>query len=170
MLNLAAYGKIRVLADRMGLESIDRKGGHVIFKFRENAGSRAPDPGHVMRLVRERGDLLIQPPASLRMDLAAAVAGRAGRDKEQGAPRPMSHAPRPTPHVSRPTPHAPRPMSHVPRPMPQGQRSWWTARATEAEVRGGFTKDEILKPAKEDPRAPGGVFDRVTGLLEALLR
>ncbi|MCU0256447.1 MAG: transcription-repair coupling factor [Vicinamibacterales bacterium] len=170
MLNLAAYGKIRVLADRMGLESIDRKGGHVIFKFRENAGSRAPDPGHVMRLVRERGDLLIQPPASLRMDLAAAVAGRAGRDKEQGAPRPMSHAPRPTPHVSRPTPHAPRPMSHVPRPMPQGQRSWWTARATEAEVRGGFTKDEILKPAKEDPRAAGGVFERVTTLLGDLLR
>jgi hypothetical protein len=35
-------------------------------------------------------------------------------------------------------------------------------------VRGGFTKEEILKPTKEDPRAPGGVFERVGGLLDQL--
>jgi hypothetical protein len=58
-------------------------------------------------------------------------------------------------------------VSPAPRPRTP---SWWTARATEAEVRGGFTKEEILKPAKEDPRAPGGVFERVGGLLEALFQ
>jgi len=32
----------------------------------------------------------------------------------------------------------------------------------------GFTKAEILKAAPDDPRAPGGVLERVTGLLLAL--
>jgi hypothetical protein len=48
--------------------------------------------------------------------------------------------------------------------------SWWTARARETEVKPGFTKDQILKPTgKEDPRAAGGVFERVGGLLSGLL-
>jgi len=46
--------------------------------------------------------------------------------------------------------------------------SWWTARATAGEVRAGFTKEEILRPPKEDPTAPGGVFTRVRGLLGEL--
>jgi len=33
----------------------------------------------------------------------------------------------------------------------------------------GFTKAEILKPAKDDPRRPGGVFEQVGGLLSDLL-
>jgi hypothetical protein len=37
------------------------------------------------------------------------------------------------------------------------------------EVRPGFTKDEILKPVKQDPRGPDGVFRRVGGLLADLL-
>jgi hypothetical protein len=36
-------------------------------------------------------------------------------------------------------------------------------------VKPGFTKAEILKPAKDDPRAPGGVFERVGGVLSELL-
>jgi len=47
--------------------------------------------------------------------------------------------------------------------------SWWTARAREGAVTPGFTKAEILKPAKEDPRAAGGVFERVGALLSELL-
>jgi len=46
--------------------------------------------------------------------------------------------------------------------------SWWTARATAGEVTAGFSRDEILKPAKEDPRAEGGVFSRVAALLREL--
>jgi len=48
--------------------------------------------------------------------------------------------------------------------------SWWTARATAGAVTPGFSKAEILKPAKENPLAEGGLFDRVGGLLEDLLR
>ena len=47
--------------------------------------------------------------------------------------------------------------------------SWWVARAREGEVKPGFTKADILRPAKEDPRAPGGVFERVGSLLSDLL-
>ncbi len=43
------------------------------------------------------------------------------------------------------------------------------ARAKESEVKPGFTKADILRPAKEDPRAPGGVFEQVGGLLSELL-
>jgi hypothetical protein len=35
-------------------------------------------------------------------------------------------------------------------------------------VTSGFSRDEILRPAKEDPRAEGGVFTRVSGLLREL--
>jgi hypothetical protein len=48
--------------------------------------------------------------------------------------------------------------------------SWWTARATAGSVEPGFTKQEILKPPSEQPRAEGGVFDRVVGLLKQLLQ
>jgi hypothetical protein len=35
-------------------------------------------------------------------------------------------------------------------------------------VTSGFSKDEILKPVREDPRAPEGVFTRVLALLRDL--
>jgi hypothetical protein len=35
-------------------------------------------------------------------------------------------------------------------------------------VKPGFSKEEILKPVKDDPRAPGGLFDRVGTLLSEL--
>jgi hypothetical protein len=47
--------------------------------------------------------------------------------------------------------------------------SWWTARATAGEVKAGFTKAEILKAKPDDPRAPGGVFERVGALLSDML-
>jgi hypothetical protein len=51
---------------------------------------------------------------------------------------------------------------------PVAAGSWWTARARAGEVKAGFTRDEIMRPAKEDPRAEGGVFTRVAGLLREL--
>jgi hypothetical protein len=35
-------------------------------------------------------------------------------------------------------------------------------------VKPGFTKDEIMRPAKENPRSDDGVFVRVSGLLREL--
>jgi hypothetical protein len=49
----------------------------------------------------------------------------------------------------------------------RGAPSWWTAGAEERV--GRFTKEQVLKPAKDDPRAPGGVFERVGALLSELL-
>ena len=51
---------------------------------------------------------------------------------------------------------------------PVAAGSWWTARATAGQVTGGFSRDEILRPAKEDPRSEGGVFTRVSALLREL--
>jgi hypothetical protein len=46
--------------------------------------------------------------------------------------------------------------------------SWWTARARAGEVAPGFTRAEIMRPAKDDPRREGGLFARVEGLLRQL--
>ena len=46
--------------------------------------------------------------------------------------------------------------------------SWGAARARAGEVTPGVTRDEIMRPAKEDPRAEDGVFARVSGLLADL--
>ena len=61
VLNLADYGRIRVLADGLGIESIDREGTVVALRFREKA---KVDPVHVVHLVRDRGDLQLIPPVS----------------------------------------------------------------------------------------------------------
>ncbi|MCX6550869.1 MAG: transcription-repair coupling factor, partial [Acidobacteria bacterium] len=90
VMNLAAYGRIRVMADKLGLESVDRQGGVVVFKFRENAqkASHAPDPARVLRLLQQRRDAQLVPPASIRLSLAGVrdpVAGiRAAREGDGG--------------------------------------------------------------------------------------
>jgi transcription-repair coupling factor (superfamily II helicase) len=71
VLNLADYGRIRVMADRLGVESIDREARTVVLKFRPQA---KVDPVRLVALVRQRGDLTLVPPAALRVALDAAVA------------------------------------------------------------------------------------------------
>ena len=142
LLNLADYGRIRVMADRLGIDAIDREGRIVVLKFRPQARI---DPARLVSLVRQRSDLTLVPPAALRLTLEGAA-----RQSTAGA---TAAAPSPRRGRGRET-HAP---------------SWWTARARETEVKPGFTKAEILRPAKEDPRAPGGVFERVGGLLSDLI-
>jgi hypothetical protein len=147
VLNLADYGRIRVLADALGIESIEREGALVAIRFREKA---KVDPLRVIHLVRERGDLQLVPPVSLKLDLKkplqppVAVDPRLksahGKAQERGGFR------------------------RRPRPEP----AWWTARATAAEVTPGFSKAEILKPKEDDPRAPGGILERLAHLLEDL--
>ena len=136
--NLAEYAYIRVLADRVGVESIDREGQLVVLRFRPEAKL---DPAWLFKVVQERQDVQLTPPATLRLDMRVAD----GRRADLPGPR----------------------RGGSKKPALQG-RSWWTARATAGEVTAGFSKDEILKPAKEDPRAEGGVFSRVSGLLRDL--
>ena len=133
--NLAEYAFIRLLADRIGIESIDREGQLVVLRFRAEAKL---DPTWLFKIVQERQDLQLTPPATLRLDMrvldsAVRRGGRPGRAGGSGS-----------------------------------AKSWWTTRATTGEVTGGFSRDEILRPAKEDPRAEGGVFSRVSSLLRDL--
>ncbi len=134
VLNLAEYAMIRLLADRVRLETLDREGDTVVLKFRSDASL---DPGRLFKLIQQRGDLKLIPPATLKLDLKADArlaprqAGRRGTD-------------------------------------PVAAGSWWTARARAGEVTPGFTKDEIMRPEKDDPRKAGGLFARVSGLLREL--
>ena len=144
VLNLADYGRIRVMADRLGIDTIDREGRTVVLKFRPQA---KVDPVRLVNLVRQRSDLTLVPPAGLRLTLDGALP----------PPKPEERPAERAAKSKRP------PSRHVPAP------SWWTARARTGEVAPGFSKEEILRPAREDPRAPGGVFERVGDLLSDLL-
>jgi hypothetical protein len=136
LLNLADYGRIRIIADRLGIEAIDREGRMIVLKFRAQAKL---DPVRLVSLVRHRSDLTLAPPASLKLSL------------DQARPQP---------------PAARRGDTTRGKAAP----SWWTARARETEVKPGFSKEAILKPAaRDDPRAEGGVFERVGGVLSDLL-
>jgi transcription-repair coupling factor (superfamily II helicase) len=134
VLNLAEYAAIRVLADRIRAESVDREGEAVVLKFRADA---KVDPARLFRLVQQRGDLRLIPPGTLKMDLKAPVDAR--------------------------KPVAGQTVGSTSRPA-----SWWTARARAGEVVPGFTRAEIMRPAKDDPRREGGLFARVEGLLRQL--
>ena len=146
VLNLADYGRIRVMADRLGIDSIDRDAHSVVLKFRPQA---KVDPVRLVSLVRERSDLTLVPPAALRLTLAQGSGLKA--QGSSPSPKPLALSPKPGGSRSKAVP------------------SWWTARARTGEVTPGFSKEEILRPAKADPRAPGGVFAQVDTLLGELL-
>jgi len=143
VLNLAEYASIRLLADRIGLESVDREASVVVLKFRPDAKL---DPAWLFRVVQQRGDVTLVPPATLKLDLKKEIGVKAA----PAASRSVSPA--------------------IPRKGrdPVAAGSWWAARAQAGEVAPGFTKDEIMRPAKENPRAEGGVFAKVSGLLREL--
>jgi hypothetical protein len=138
--NLAEYATIRLLADRLGLESVDREGQTVVLKFRPEARL---DPGWLFRVIQGRGDLTLVPPATLKLDLRVSAMLRVLPPLSTAAPARKKSD-------------------------PVAAGSWWAARARAGEVAPGFTRDAILRPAKEDPRGEGGVFSRVAGLLREL--
>ena len=157
VLNLADYGRIRVMADRVGVESIDRDGQTVVLKFRPQAKI---DPVRLVALVRKRSDITLIPPAALRLTLGNR--GQGTENREQGTGNKGSQPSPAQPPVSS---RSPKSGARGPRPAP----SWWTARARAGTVQPGFTKEEILRTAPDDPRRPGGIFDGVGGLLRDLL-
>jgi transcription-repair coupling factor (superfamily II helicase) len=150
VLNLADYGRVRIMADQLGIDTIDREGRAVVLKFRPQA---RVDPVRLVALVRQRPDLTLVPPAALKLNLDGSRDSGPGGRKEKAAPSPEPRTLRPGKAASRYANAAP---------------SWWTTRARTGEVTPGFTKEEILKPATEDPRAPGGVLERLGGLLREL--
>ncbi len=149
VLNLADFARIRVLADNLGIETVDRDGPLVVFKFREKA---KVDPMRLIGMVQQRADLTLRPPSTVKLDL-----------------RPVPPPP-PKPVPTGPSTFAPKRVgATVDKPARQKRApAWWTARATAGEVTPGFTKAEILRAAPEDPRAPDGVLAKVTEFLEDL--
>jgi transcription-repair coupling factor (superfamily II helicase) len=135
VVNLAQYARLRVLADTIGLESLDREGKIVVLRFRSDARL---DPTLLIKLVEERSDLVLLPPAVLKLDLAQPILrkGRASGIRPKMATKP-------------------------------GTVSWWTARAR-SEVSPGFTRETILAEREMDPAAPGGLYERLDDLLSQL--
>jgi transcription-repair coupling factor (superfamily II helicase) len=66
VLNLADYGRIRVMADRLGIDTVDREARTVVLKFRPQAKI---DPVRLVALVRQRPELTLVPPAGLKLNL-----------------------------------------------------------------------------------------------------
>ena len=142
VLNLAEYGRIRVLADHLGVDSIEREARIVVIKFRPQA---KVDPVRLIKVIHDHPGATLVPPASLKLDMDPSAA------------------------PARPT--TPRPGSGRRAGLSgagERQTSWWTARATAGTVEGGFTKEEILRQPEGDPRADGGVFGRLESLLRSL--
>ena len=143
--NLADYGRIRIMADRLGIDTVDREGRIVVLKFRPQA---RVDPVRLVALVRQRPELSLVPPAALRLTLDVAVGHKPSTPSPQ--PSAISHG-----RAAK---------------RPAAAPSWWVARAKEEEIKPGFSKAEMTRASsKENPRAPGGVFERVGGLLSDLL-
>ena len=147
VLNLAQYARIRAVADRIGVDTLDREADTVIIKFRQDARL---DPAMLLRLVQSRGDLTLLPPAVLRIEL-----GRSLQSPAESRPRLSGRA------------GSGRVGSDRGQVRGQMATSWWTTRAT-SDVEPGFTKEAILAERPRDPAAPGGLFERVGSVLGQL--
>jgi len=145
VLHLAGYGRVRIAADRLGVETIDREGRFVVIRFRPNAPI---DPVRLVNVVAGWPGANLVPPVSLKLDLNAPV------EPARKAPQPVA--------VRRGRAGA------APRGTAGGGVSWWTSRATSGTVEPGFTREDVMRKAPADPLESGGVFARVEGLLRAL--
>jgi transcription-repair coupling factor (superfamily II helicase) len=180
--HLEQYGRIRILADRLGIESIDREAQSVLVKIRPDSQGRRLNVERLLAVVGRRGDTTLVPPSTVKLDLkaglkASTTTGAAG--STTGVAGSTTGAAGTTTGAAGTTTGAPKRQGEGGKPAqpPLGTKararqsrgaSWWTARATAGEVKAGFSREEILKPPKEDPSGPGGVFTRVRGLLAEL--
>jgi hypothetical protein len=155
-LNLAEYGRIRAIADRLGVDTIDREGRIVVIKFRAHA---KVDPMRLIKVVHDYPGATLAPPASLKLDLDAPAAGSLPGDLKVSGYRSGARDAAKDAGSRRPSGL---------RSAADGHTSWWTSRATAGAVTAGFTKEEILKQPEQDPRGEGGLFPRLETLLRAL--
>ncbi len=139
--HLEGYARIRIAADALRLEAIDREGNTVLFKFREKANV---DPIRLMKLLERRQDLALVPPSTVKLSLVGGVI----------APRLASPRQAPPPRKTH--------------PRYSQETSWWTQRATADAVTPGFSKQEITRELPPDPCAPGGLYERIGGFMAEL--
>ena len=74
---LVEYGRVRLFADELGIESLDRNGSQLVVKFRTTT---TVDPVRLMRFVERRRDLELKPPAMLTADLRSGGGARRPRE------------------------------------------------------------------------------------------
>ena len=101
----------------------------------------------LVKVVHEWPGAILVPPVSLKLELDASA-------EEPRTSTPVGRA-----FTARPAPR---------KGTLHKETSWWTARATTGQVTSGFTKEEILRKPRQDPRAQGGMFARLEALLAAL--
>ncbi len=115
VLNLAEYGRIRIMADRLGIETIDREGRLVVIRFRPQA---KVDPLRLVKVVHEWPGATLVPPVSLKLDLEAPQ-GSQGVEADRQVRQ--SRAQRPEPGVRRRRCEGPRAVAN-PAGGPRGPR------------------------------------------------
>ncbi len=168
ILNLAEYGRVRVIADRLGVDTIDREGKTVVIKFRPQT---RVDPMRLVKVVHEYPGAILVPPSSLKLDLDAAISGDGSRLARQSRDLTVSGYRSPARNAGGGAGHDIARYQGSRRPSGlrgEAPSSWWTSRATEGTVTSGFTKEAVLKQPERDPRAQGGLFERLEALLRAL--
>src|SRR5688572_28592494 len=80
-MNLAEYGRIRIMAYRLGMETVDREGRLIVIKFRRQA---MVDPLRLVKVVYEWPGATPVPPVSVKLDLEA--------PQRTGSPQPAGSA------------------------------------------------------------------------------
>ena len=78
---LAEYGRIRILADRIGVAAVDRERRLLVIRFGEDARI---DPAQLVAFVQSRPAVTLTPPAVIRIDLDAFRADGNGEDPVTG--------------------------------------------------------------------------------------
>ena len=63
--HLEQYGRIRIMADRLGIESIDREAQTVVIKFRPDSQGGRLNVERLLRVVTGRSDTTLVPPATI---------------------------------------------------------------------------------------------------------
>ena len=143
------YRRPRVAILGSGDEIVDIDQAEAILSGRKIASSNTHT---LVALVRQRPELTLVPPAALKLNLDRAEGtGQKAQTGPAVSPKPSALSPKKGGRYGNAAP------------------SWWIARAKEAEIKPGFTKAEMTRSAKEDPRASGGLFEHVGGLLSDLL-
>ena len=87
VLNLAEFGRVRIKADRLDVDSIDREGRLVVIKFRPNARL---DGVRMVKVVGGWPGAVLVPPVSVRLDIEAPLL----RQRRQQPPGPRRPKPR----------------------------------------------------------------------------
>ena len=89
VLNLAEFGRLRIKADHLDVDSIDREGRLVVIKFRPNARL---DGVRLVKVVGGWPGAVLVPPVSIKLDLEAPLAPKpaaaAKAPSRQGRARP----------------------------------------------------------------------------------